>query len=165
MALRYCSCVFVSLGNTSHFYAPLYYARTIWAFAFHPGLEPLASEPLLVPQWRQSQHADLPVVNLANLLTWSGCKGGRLPSAHRHAACGASKPCSWTVSGQAQKLNVERTFSLAGRLDATQPPHSLPSLSKGGLPRQHWHHHSEHFQRKQFLSTQEFKSLLDRISK
>lgn len=99
-----------------------------------------------------------------DVLLQSGCSGGRLPPAHRHAVCGASKPCSWTVSGQAQKLNVERTFPSAGRLDATQPPRSLPSLSRGGLPRQHWHCHSERFQRKQFLSIQEFKSLVDRIS-
>lgn len=111
-------------------------------------IQAIVGKPLLVPQWRQPARRKTLLYLILYILFWSRCKGGKVPSAHRHALYRASEPCSWTAWWQAQKLNNGHTSSSAGRLKAVQTPHSLPSPSKEELLFQHLHHHSEHLQRK-----------------
>lgn len=77
-------------------------------------IQAIVGKPLLVPQWRQPARRNTLLYLILYILFWSGCKGGKVPSAHRHALYRASEPCSWTARWQAQSSTTNIPFLQQG---------------------------------------------------
>lgn len=159
-------CIFeASLGSIPPFYAPVCYAGAVWAARSHPGLEPTAGKPLVVPQWRHSQHTEQPSWSWS----WKSCPGagakvGKLPQftgcSTEHPSPAAGQPHGNPKSSPASRPSLQR--------EAPSCTDSMPPSSpiRGGITVfsiciiiQNISPENE------FLCKQELNSLVDRISK
>lgn len=124
-------CVFeASLGSISPFYAPVCYAGAVWAARSHPGLQPIAGEPLAVPQWRHSQPTEPSWSSSWESCSGAGTKVGKLP---HFPGCSTEHPSPVAgVHGNPKSSPASRPVLQREAPSSTDPV--APSLpTRGGI--------------------------------